>query len=67
MSKKITAFSDVFEQRLNVLKRDLKKEFDKAKGERQKERLKKLIKEAKDLRNTIREIKPKCPHCGGEL
>ena len=67
MSKKITAFADVFEQRLNVLKRDLKKEFDKAKSERQKERLKKLIKEAKDLRNTIREIKPKCPHCGGEL
>lgn len=67
MSMKITAFSSVFEQRLNVLKRDLQKEFDKAKGERQKERLKKLIKEAKDLRNTIREIKPKCPHCGGEL
>lgn len=67
MSKKISAFAGVFEQRLNLLKRDLKKELSKAKGDRQKERLSKLIKEAKDLRNTIREIKPKCPHCGGEI
>lgn len=67
MSKKISAFAGVFEQRLNLLKRDLKKELSKAKGDRQKERLNKLIKEAKDLRNTIREIKPKCPHCGGEI
>jgi len=64
---KITAYAGVFEQRLNLLKRDLKKEMEKAKGDRQKERLKKLLKEAKDLRNTIREIKPKCPHCGEEI
>ena len=67
MAKKISAFAGVFEQRLNVLKRDLQKELGKAKSDRQKERLKKLIKEAKELRNTIREIKPKCPHCGGEI
>ena len=67
MAKKITAFAGVFEQRLNHLKNDLKKELSKAKSDRQKERLKKLIVEAKDLRNTIREIKPKCPHCGGEI
>ena len=67
MNKKITAFAGVFEQRLNRLKDDLKKEFSKAKSDRQKDRLKKLVAECKDLRDTVRELKPKCPHCGGEL
>ena len=64
MTKQITAFAGVFEQRLNVLKRDIKKELEKSKGERQKERLKKLIRECKDLRDLVKDLKPKCPHCG---
>lgn len=67
MGKKITAFAGVFEQRLNTLRKDLKKELGKAKSDRQKERLKSLLKEAKELRDLVRELKPKCPHCGGEL
>lgn len=67
MNGKITAFAGVFEQRLNLLKRDLKKELEKSKTDRQKERIKKLITEAKELRNLVRELKPKCPHCGGAL
>jgi len=67
MSKKITAFAGVFEHRLNVLKRDLKRELEKAKSDRQKDKLKKLMKEAKELRDLVRELKPKCPHCGGEI
>ena len=67
MSKQITAFAGVFEQRLNMLKRDLKKEMEKAKDERSKKRIKKIITEAKELRNLVRELKPKCPHCGGEI
>ena len=67
MSKQITAFAGVFEQRLNLLKRDLKKEMEKAKNDRQKDRIKKILKEAKELRNLVRELKPKCPHCGGEI
>ena len=67
MSKQITAFAGVFEQRLNLLKRDLKKEMEKAKNDRQKDRIKKILKEAKELRNLVRELKPKCPHCGGQL
>ena len=67
MKGKITAFAGVFEQRLSVLKKDLRKELEKSKTDRQKERIKKLIKEAKDLRNLVRELKPKCPHCGGSL
>ena len=67
MSKKITAFAGVFEQRLNLLKRDLKKEMEKAKSERSKERIRKMVTESKEMRNLVRELKPKCPHCGGEL
>lgn len=67
LEKKITAFVGVFEQRLNQLKRDLQKELAKAKSDRRKGRLKSLIKEAKELRDLVRELKPKCPHCGKEL
>lgn len=67
MSKKITAFAGVFEQRLNLLKRDLKKEMEKVKSERSKERIRKMVTECKEMRNLVRELKPKCPHCGGEL
>jgi len=67
MGKKITAFVGVFEQRLNALRKDLKKELDKAKSDRQKERLRSLLKEAKELRDLVKELKPKCPHCGKEI
>ena len=67
MPKPITAFAGVFEQRLNLLKQDLKKELQKAKSDRKKEKLKKLITECKEMRNLVRELKPKCPHCGGTL
>lgn len=67
MPKQITAFAGVFEQRLNLLKQDLKKELQRAKSDRQKERIKKLIRECKDMRDLVKELKPKCPHCGGIL
>ena len=67
MSKKITAFAGVFEQRLNLLKRDLKKEMEKVKSERSKERIRKMVTECKEMRNLVRELKPKCPHCGGDI
>ena len=65
--KKITAFVGVFEARLNNLRRDLKKELEKAKSDRRKDWLKRMIREAKGMRDLVRELKPKCPHCGGEL
>jgi len=67
MGKKIAAFCGVFEQRLKLLKRDLSRELEKSKSDRQKDRLKKLIKECKEMRDLVKELKPKCPHCGGEL
>jgi tRNA(Ile2) C34 agmatinyltransferase TiaS len=65
--KTITAFAGVFEQRLDLTKKSLKQELEKAKGERRRDLIKKMIGEIKDLQQTLREIKPRCPHCGGEL
>jgi predicted glycosyl hydrolase (DUF1957 family) len=67
MAKKITAFAGVFEQRLKLTEKSLKKELEKTKGERRREVIKNLIREIKSLKETLKEIKPKCPHCGGEL
>ena len=67
MGRKITAFAGVFEQRLNLLKKDLKQELEKSKSDRQKHRLKSLVKQCKEMRDLVKELKPKCPHCGGEL
>ena len=64
MKKPFTAFAGVFEQKLGVLKKDIKKELAKEKKDRRKEWLKYLLKEAKELRNLVHELKPKCPHCG---
>lgn len=66
-NKKITAFCGVFESRLTNLKKDLKKELERAKSERRKEWIRRLLREAKALRDLVRELKPKCPHCGGDL
>lgn len=67
MSKTITAFAGVFEQRLTLTKKSLKKELEKAKSERRRDLIKKMIREIKDLQDHLKDIKPKCPHCGGEL
>ena len=67
----ITAFIPVFEQRLEKLKNTLKIELQRAKSERRKDVMKTLVKDAKKLQKTIKQVKKenivKCPHCGGEL
>ena len=67
----ITSFIPVFEERLQKLKNTLKSELQRAKSERRKDVMKKLVKDAKSLQKTIKEAKkhnPKtCPHCGGEI
>lgn len=67
MTKKFTGFVGVFEERLTKMKKDLKKELDRAKTDRRKDHIKYMIKECKELRNLLSELKPKCPHCGGTL
>ena len=67
----ITGFIPVFEERLEKLKKSLKNELQRAKSERRKDVMKKLVKDAKSLQKTINEVKKEnakiCPHCGGEL
>ncbi len=67
---KVNAFVGVFEDKLDKIRKKLKKELEKPKAERKRESLKAVLKEAKALRNMIREMKDdhavevKCPHCG---
>ena len=67
----ITSFIPVFEERLSKLKNTLKIELERAKSERRKDVMKRLVKYAKELQKTIKEAKKHnaktCPHCGGEI
>tara|TARA_E500000178_G_scaffold270934_1_gene268869 strand:- start:728 stop:934 length:207 start_codon:yes stop_codon:yes gene_type:complete len=67
----ITSYIPVFQERLDKLKNTLKNELQRAKSERRKDVMKTLVKDAKKLQKTIKQVKKenivKCPHCGGEL
>jgi len=71
---KITSFMVVFEDSLDKLIDKIKQEYKKPKGERNKENLKRMAREAKKLRKTVRQCKEKmgiedivCPNCGTEI
>lgn len=55
MSKKITGYAPIFEQKLDRLKKDIKR---LRKEKATKERIKKCIHEAKGLKALLKEIKP---------
>ena len=67
--KRITAFLGVFEGKAEKLRLKIKEELNKPKAERNKSFLKSAVKEAKQLRNLVRELREddkvevKCPHC----
>tara|TARA_E500000318_G_scaffold25037_1_gene25049 strand:- start:1309 stop:1530 length:222 start_codon:yes stop_codon:yes gene_type:complete len=67
----ITGFLGVFEEILNKLKKELQKELALPKAERKKDNIHKQLKHAKQLRDTLKNVKKtvakKCPHCGGVL
>ena len=67
----ITSFIPVFEERLSKIKNTLRIELERAKSERRKDVMKRLVKDSKSLQKTINEVKKEntkiCPHCGGEL
>ena len=67
----ITSFIPVFEERLQKLKNTLKSELQRAKSERRKDVMKRLVKDAKSLQKTIKDAKKHnaktCPHCGEEI
>ena len=67
----ITSFIPILEDKLAKIKNTLKNELERAKSERRKDVMKRLVKDAKSLQKTINEVKKEnakiCPHCGGEL
>lgn len=67
--KRITAFVGVFEDKLQKMKKTIKEELARPSSERRKDWLKKQLKEAKGLRDLLKEISEnkKCPHCGGKI
>jgi hypothetical protein len=70
-AKTLPNYLHVFEQRLGSIRNKLQDQLDLPKEKREKKSLKMLIKEAKKLRNLIREVKnehaAKCPHCGKKI
>ena len=67
-----TAFIPVFEQKFKRLLKDIEKEYQKPKSERNKGNMKKWSQEAKGLRELFRECKRQmghkcCPNCGHDL
>ncbi len=69
MADNVGGFISVFEQRVGLLRKKLKKELEKKKSERNKHTLKTTIKEIKSWEDTIKLYKkqPTCPHCGKHI
>ena len=67
----ITSFIPILEDKLTKIKNTLKNELERAKSDRRKDVMKRLVKDAKSLQKTINEVKKEnakiCPHCGREL
>jgi hypothetical protein len=67
----ITGFIEIFEGRLTKMKLHLKEELGKAKHERDKQAIKRIVVDARKLNKTLKEMRnataKKCPHCGERL
>ena len=72
----ITAFIPVFREKLDRLRRDLKEELSRAKSDRRKDVMKKMVSEAKSLKKLCDKADKQegnnqrnnpCYICGGEL
>jgi hypothetical protein len=70
-SQGITGFIEIFEGRLNKMKLHLKQELTKAKHERDKQAIKRIVADARKLNKTLKEMRNAntklCPHCGEKL
>ena len=67
----ITGFIEIFEGRLQKMKLHLKQELSKAKHERDKQAIKRIVTDARKLNRTLKEMRKVttklCPHCGEKL
>lgn len=69
--KHLTGFVEIFESRVEDIKKKLKHELGKKKSERDRGTIKFCLREIKRIRKTVRAARKEhakhCPHCGGEL
>lgn len=67
----ITGFIEIFEGRLTKMKLHLKEELNKAKHERDKKAIRRIVYDAKRLNRTLKEMRnvstKNCPHCGEKI
>lgn len=64
----ITGFIEIFEGRLAKMKLHLKQELSKAKHDRDKRAIRRIVYDARKLNRALKEMRHqvarKCPHCG---
>ena len=67
----ITGFIEIFDGRLNKMKLHLKEELSKAKHDRDRKAIRRIIADARKLNRTLKEMRNAntklCPHCGEKL
>lgn len=67
----ISGFIEIFEGRLNKMKLHLKEELTKAKHDRDRKAIRRIIVDARKLNKTLKELRKTniqlCPHCGEKL
>ena len=67
----ISGFIEIFDGRLNKMKLHLKEELSKAKHDRDRKAISRIIADARKLNKTLKEMRNAntklCPHCGEKL
>ena len=67
----ISGFIEIFEGRLNKMKLHLKEELSKAKHDRDRKAIRRIITDARKLNKTLKEMRNAntklCPHCGEKI
>jgi hypothetical protein len=67
----IPGFIEIFDGRLNKMKLHLKEELGKAKHDRDRKAIRRIIADARKLNKTLKEMRNAntklCPHCGEKL
>jgi len=71
MKNTIPNYLQVFERKLDDLKKRIRHEISKPKKERSKHKLKLLLGDAKGLKKALKEVredhKARCPHCHKDI
>ena len=67
----ISGFIEIFDGRLNKMKLHLKEELSKAKHDRDRKAIRRILADARKLNKTLKEMRNAntklCPHCGEKL